>query len=376
MTQTPWRLVVTHEAYPAFSTSTSPAIEKAVVAGEAPSTVILNVFDADGITIGVNEDPTQVLDLAFCREHGIQTMRRVNGGGAVYAGHGSAFLVLVIRPEDAPDPASVPTTATEAFPRILTAMAEVLEARFGIPARYRPLNDVEVEGRKLMPTSLKIEDGVMTFRLLINVTGIDTELAGAAMPMPPEKVRDKVNKTLQSRFTHLEREIGRPVAESELVALGHDLAAHAFGVTALEPAPLTETERTYARDFFERLSRDEWFFGKTLERRLPDGLQAGDRVGHGRDKAPGGLIWATLVVNGGTIRHAVLNGDWHPRPLHSTDWFEAELAGIPATEAALRDHVEGFLARDGVEWAGVDPEHLMAALGRALAEATGQAPDR
>lgn len=370
MTPTPWRLVVTREAYPVFSTSTSPAVEKAVVAGDAPSTVIVNIFDADGITVGVNEDPTQVLDLGFCRAHGIQTMRRVNGGGAIYAGHGSAFIVLVLRVADARDPAAMPKTAAQAFPQILTAMAEVIERRFAIPARYRPLNDVEVEGRKLMPTSLKIEDGVMTFRLVLNVTPIDTDLAGAAMPMPPEKVRDKVHKTLQSRFTHLEREIGRPVAEEEIVGLARDLAAHAFGVTDLAPAPLSEIERAHARDFFERLSRDEWFFGKTLERRLPGGLQPGDRVGHGREKAPGGLIWATLVVNGGTVRHAVLNGDWHPRPLHSTDWFEAELAGTPATEAALRAHVEGFLARDGVEWAGVEPDHLMSALGKALTEAT------
>lgn len=370
MTQKPWRFVVTREAYPAFSTSTSPAIEKAVGRGEAPSTVILNVFDADGITIGVNEDPTQVLDLDFCRAHGIQTMRRVNGGGAVYAGAGSVFLVLYLRPEDAPDPEAMPKTAAAAFPQVLTAMAEVIERRFGIPARYRPLNDVEVEGRKLMPTSVKMEDGVMTFRLLINVTAIDTSLAGPAMPMAPEKVRDKVHKTLETRFTYLEKEIGRPVAQQELEALAHELVAHAFGVQAMEPGALGAAEQAYARDFFDRLATDDWFFGKSLDRRLPDGLQPGDRVGHGREKSPGGLIWATLVVQDGTIRHAVLNGDWHPRPHHSTDWFEAELAGVPATEAALRAHVEGFLARDGVEWAGVEPDHLMAALGRALAEAT------
>lgn len=369
MTQTPWRLVVAREAYPAFSTSTSPAIEKAVVAGEAPSTVILNIFDADGITIGMNEDPTQVLDLDVCRARGIQTMRRVNGGGAIYAGHGSAFLVLILRPEDAPDPAAMPTTATRAFPQILTAMAEVIERRFGIPARYRPLNDVEVEGRKLMPTSLKIENGVMTFRLLINVTGIDTEIAGAAMPMAPEKVRDKANKTLQSRFTHLEREIGREVSEADLVALAHDLAAHAFGVTTLQTGTLSETEQGYARAFYDRLSRDEWFFGKSLAQRLPGGPGAQDRVGEGREKAPGGLLWATLVIRDGTVRLGVLNGDWHPRPQDSVAWFEDGLAGLPATEAALGAHVDAFLARADVEWAGVEPDHLKAALNRALAHA-------
>lgn len=365
MAEAPWRLIVAHESYPVFSTSTSPAVERAVVAKEVPSTVYLNIFNKDGITIGVNEDPTQVLDLDFCRANNITVMRRVNGGGAVYGGTGSAFLVLVLNLADGP----VPDTATEAFPKILGAFAEVLEERYGIPARYRPLNDVEVDGRKLMPTSVKIENGVMTFRLLINLKGIDTEAAGKAMPMPPEKTRDKVNKTLESRFTWLEREAGREIDEAELIELSRAVVKHAFKIDRLERADLTDKERAYAQDFFGRLNTDTWLFGKSLDRHMPGGLQAGDRVGTGREKAPGGLIWATLVVNGGTVRHAVINGDWHPRPIDSVAVLEGALAGLPATPAALEEAVSAFLARADIEYAGVETAHLMTALTKALAEA-------
>ena len=368
MPHAPWRLVISRDAYPAFSTSTSPAIEQSVVAGDVPSTVILNFFEDDGITIGVNEDPTQVLDLDFCQEKGIQVMRRVNGGGAVYGGKGSAFLVLILRQSDA----DLPVTAGLAFPRVLTSMAEVLERRFGIAAKYRPLNDVEVEGRKLMPTSVKIENGVMTFRLLLNISGIDTDLAGTAMPMPPEKTRDKVHKTLQSRFTYLEQEVGRAVGEDELIALSHDLMADAFGVSDLTPGELTDAERTSAQTFFKELSQDDWFYGKSLALRLGDDTLPGDRVGHGREKAPGGLIWASLVVRDGVIHHAVLNGDWHPRPIESVSWCEQGFRGVAATEAAIEAYLREFLAREDVEWAGVELSHLMTALGKALDGATSE----
>ena len=75
-----WRFIVDYNSYADFSVSVSPAIEKAVVTGEAPPTVYLCMFDADSITIGVNEDPEQSLDLAFCDQHKIAFRRRLNGG--------------------------------------------------------------------------------------------------------------------------------------------------------------------------------------------------------------------------------------------------------------------------------------------------------
>ena len=70
-------------------------MEKAVTLGEAPPTVFLNVFDSDSITIGVNEDPEQVLDLEFCRPRD-RLPPPVNGGGPIYAGTGSAFLIYFL----------------------------------------------------------------------------------------------------------------------------------------------------------------------------------------------------------------------------------------------------------------------------------------
>jgi lipoate-protein ligase A len=142
----PWRFIVGHDSYADFSISISPAVERAVADGIGPPTVYLNIFSEDSITIGVNEDPQQVLDLAFCCSNNVLTRRRVNGGGAIYAGKGSAFLALYL-------PTSVrgvPPTAAIAFPTILGHVAESLREVFGLSASYRPLNDVEIDGRKLV----------------------------------------------------------------------------------------------------------------------------------------------------------------------------------------------------------------------------------
>ena len=359
-----WRFVVDRNSYADFSVSVSPAVERAVVRGEAPPTVFLNIFDRDSITIGVNEDPEQVLDLDFCRDRGVLFRRRVNGGGPIYAGAGSAFLVFFM-PTSHP---RVPETTAEAFPQILTAVADVFRDRYGFPAEYRPLNDIQVEGRKLVPTSLKIEDGVMTFRIIVNVKPIDTELAGKAMPMPPEKVQDKVHKDLTSRFTWLEREAGHEISDQELEAFTLAVAEHAFGETGLEPASINDAERAYADDFRRELETDGWLFGKSERIRFGPALRSGDAVGRGRVKAVGGMIRATLAVRDGAVLQAIVNGDWHPRPLDGIAWLEDALAGANADEGSLKDRVHDFLTRDDVEFAGIEPGDLTAALDKALAD--------
>ena len=358
-----WRLVVDHNAYTDFSVSVSPAVERAVAKGMAAPTVFLNIFDRDSITIGVNEDPTQVLDLDFCRKAGIEVRRRVNGGGAIYAGAGSIFVCFYL-PTALP---GVPTTAREAFPQVLGAVAETLRRRYGVPAAYRPLNDVEVDGRKLMPTSLKIEDGVMTLRILINIVPMDVATAAKAIPLPPEKVKDKVHKDMSSRSTNLEREAGRSFTETELERLTREVTEDAFGVRDLPRQTLGEAELADAAALREHLSGDAWLFGKTEAVRF--GELAGACVGRGRVKAPGGLIWTALKLRDGHVEAAIVNGDWHPRPTESIEWLERSLAGSPAEEAALAARVRAFLERNDVEFAGIEAEHLTGALRQSLADA-------
>lgn len=362
--QGPWRFVVGDHNYADFSISVSPAVERAVAEQLAPPTVYLNIFDGDSITVGVNEDPNQVLDLPFCRSSNVLTRRRVNGGGAIYAGSGSAFLALYL-PTGLP---GVPDTAASAFPTILGHVADALHEVFGLAASYRPLNDVELDGRKLVATSLKIEGGVLTLRILLNVKAIDMAIAARAMPMAPEKVKDKKHKDLGSRYTYLEQELGRAVGQNELVAWVDACMRRAFGDVVLQAGELGVDEQAFARRYSGELTGEDWFHEKSEATRYAPLQRAGDHIVRGREKAPAGLIWLSLLVRDGEVVRAIVNGDWHPRPLRSVAWLEDGFAGLAATRDACGAHIEAFLAREDVEFAGVEPTHLLTALDKALAE--------
>jgi len=363
-----WRLLQTTEGYPEFSLGTLPAIEGTVAAGEAPA-VILNVFGRDGVTIGYNEDPEQILDVGLCRALGVSFRRRMNGGGTIYAAAGSCVIAFVV-PEGA---AGLPSNVAHLFETVLPKVAAATERRFGIPARWRPLNDIEVEGRKLMPTSVRLENGVLTFRMMVNVKPIDTGVAARLMPMPPEKVRDKVHKDLGSRFTCLERELGREVAAGELLALTRDVTSALFGDVALVDGEPTAREMADAEAPLARTGADDWAFGRSEAALFGPFQRAGDVVGRGREKAPGGMIWAALLVRGGRIVRAIVNGDFPARPVDAPTRLEALLEGTPASEESVRAIIDAFMADDRFELAGVSAEALMVALGKALdAAATAQ----
>ena len=61
------RFIKTEYTYADFSTSVSPAIERALEQGQAKGTVVLNIFRGDSFTVGFLEDPEKCLDLNYCR---------------------------------------------------------------------------------------------------------------------------------------------------------------------------------------------------------------------------------------------------------------------------------------------------------------------
>lgn len=75
-----WRFLLSQETYADCSISTSPALERGVMEGISPNTVLLDIFPADSFTVGVLDDPEKAIDLDFCRRRGIVVLRRNTTG--------------------------------------------------------------------------------------------------------------------------------------------------------------------------------------------------------------------------------------------------------------------------------------------------------
>ncbi|MBU4566904.1 MAG: lipoate--protein ligase family protein [Desulfarculus sp.] len=357
------RFIKCDYSYADFSTSISPAVEKGLDSGVAPNTVLLNVFSTDSITSGYLDDPEKAIDLEYCAQTGIVVRRRQNTGGAVFGPKGGAFLCLYLNPKEMGVPL---TNIKDAFRVSLNAIAEALKELWGLEARYRPLNDVEVEGRKVVPSSARLENGILTLRLLINVVNTDRDVLRKAIITNPVKVQDKAIKDIGQRFTSLENELGREITTEDLEELSR-LTIHKMfgGEISLAPGELTPEEEGFLKDYQDTYNSEEWFYGNS--ERLRFGQSPAEAVkSEGCQKAVAGLLRVTLLSKDDLIEDLIVTGDFHPSPYRVTLDVEDALRGKPRDLEVVRKELERIYARPDVEMTGIEIDDFLAAFGKAF----------
>jgi lipoate---protein ligase len=359
----PLRLIQTDLTYADFSTSLSPAIEKALEELKGPNTIVVDRFRGGSFTIGVLEDPDKSLDLEYCRQENIVVRRRQNPGGAIWGPAGGAMIVYYL---DTQDPQVPLKSVKEAFEKGLTELAEVISRLFNIPARYRPLNDIEVEGRKLVATSARLENGILTFRLLINLVPTDRDILTKAIMVAPEKIQDKKIKEVGARFTCLEAEMGRTFTDEDLRNLLEWAVKKTFGPDAiLKPGFLTDLEKGYQALYQKHFTSEAWFRANSENLRFQD-RPAGSIVIEGRHKAPAGLIRVTLLVHKNTLHNLIITGDFHPSPMKVIQEMEQALKGKSLDLGLIKNELVRILDRPDVEIPGTTAEDFWAAFSKAL----------
>jgi lipoate-protein ligase A len=99
------------------------------------------------VCIGYHQDAQQEIDLDFTRTNNIPVFRREVGGGAVYLDGQQLFFQLIIR-HDRP---GVPANIAQFYKKFLQPVIDTF-IKFGVPAEYKPVNDIITNGRKISGT--------------------------------------------------------------------------------------------------------------------------------------------------------------------------------------------------------------------------------
>jgi lipoate-protein ligase A len=113
--------------------------------GAAPDTLRFHRYQTC-VLLGRNQEAESAADVDYCRRHGIDIVRRVTGGGAVFMSPRTlAWDMLVHRRRFGGDLGALTRG-------ICNGIAAGL-SRLGCAARYRPPNDIEIDGRKVSGSS-------------------------------------------------------------------------------------------------------------------------------------------------------------------------------------------------------------------------------
>ena len=227
------------------------AVLGAVSRAESPPTLRLYRWSPPCVTVGYFQGLEAEVDLEACRAGGVDTVRRLTGGGAVF--HESEItysLVVPLSHELAPD-------GILASYRLICAGIVRGLAILGVESAFEPINDILSGGRKISGNAQTRRQGCLLQHGTV-LLDLDVERMFTLLKVPAEKLKGKLIEDVKSRVTSLRMLLGREIPYEEAAAALRRGFAEAWGAT-LEDAPLTAAEAAEARRCaVERFSTPGW----------------------------------------------------------------------------------------------------------------------
>ncbi len=310
------------------------------------------------VCLGFHQDAQQEIDLEYAAQQGIPVFRREVGGGAVYLDGQQLFFQLIVN-KDRP---GVPANIAAFYKKFLQPVIDTYR-QFGVPAEYKPVNDIVANGRKVSGTgAAQIEDQLILVGNFIQ--DFNYEMMTRVLRVPDEKFRDKVHKTMYENLSTFLRETGKIPANADLAAALSQRYEAFFG--KLEPKALDEALVEKADELFAQMHTAEWLLANDRRRPNPGEVKIAEGVYVIQKmlKTTGGLVRVTAVNRDGQLDDVHLSGDFFFFPMANLVDLEQALQGVPAENEAITQAVARFYQQHGVESPGVEPAdfaHVLAA---------------
>lgn len=360
-----WRLLdLPGESYAESTMALAPALVKARKEDLVPDTVAVFSFRRPGIVMGYYISPDSDVDLDFCRRQDI-VIKRIPTQGLIFGHEGYILTGLYVHRR------FLPEVMTEGYRKLNEGVAREIEKRWGLRARHRPLNDLEVEidgkWKKIGPQALTFDGEIAVQRLGLTITPLPIALVEKAITPPPEKFADKEAKSVAERVGSLEEALGRPVPMAEAKEMMIRALEETFDVVVI-PGELTDREKEFQQSFIEQYDNDQWFYAKSIKRRFND-LPLGAKVSQFVHKVSGGpLIRVNLYLREGRIAEILFTGNMQPFRREMPEEMEDALRNAPAQANVIQQILRKVWQEKGMVIGGARVEDFIAAVLGALDE--------
>ena len=309
--------------------------------------------------IGRHQDLSREINLDYCAEDGIGTVRRVTGGGAIYLDEGQLGWELVFHKASL----GIPNLADIAAAICNSAAMGLRE--LGVSAKFRPRNDIEVDGRKISGTGGFFDGDILIYQGTVLVDMNPAQMV-RALNIPAAKVAKHDLDTAEQRVVTLKELLGDDLPDIETI---QDALIEGFtkglGIAAV-PGEITAAEEALAERFFdEEIGTDEFLHEI-------DNPGSEDKLLEGSHTGPGGTINAFVKLEGpthGLLQRVLITGDFFATPPRVVFDLEAALLGtrLNDVEAMIRQ----FFAEADIEMLSVEADDFITAINDALAKREG-----
>lgn len=328
-----------------------------------PDTLILCYPESPLVCIGYHQELEKEVDYSFCKSQGIPVVRRILGGGAVYLDQGQLFYQVIV---DKKSP-KVPVSIKDFFRVLLEAPTKTYQD-LGIPAQYRPINDIEVNGRKISGNGAGTVDNIVNILTGNIILDFNFEMMVKVLKVPSEKFRDKVAKSLEERMTTIKRELGHEVPLEKIKSLLIKNYEETLNIK-FRRGTLTSKEKEIMKELRTKYESQEWL--NLSYTRHPDlvrrvKISGAASVSESAYKAPGGLIRVTMIIEENRIKEIMFSGDFWIYPQDKLAELEKSLTGASTNREEIARIIRSFYEKEGIETPGVTPEDFATVISQAL----------
>jgi len=249
-----WRLVDSDAAPGPCTAALDEAIARSRSDGAVPDTLHFYRRRPPAVTLGYSLDASAEVDLDYCRRQGIDVVRRLSGGGAIYTD--DRQLVYSLTTKDI-----LPSQVEESLRIVCSAVVKGLQL-LGAEASFAPLNDVLVCGKKVSGSAQLRKWGIVLQHGTVLVD-MDPEAMFRALKVPKHKLEKHRLGGPGERVSTLRAELGRLPKMAEVKDALRKGFEDIFGAEFVPSEP-SEAEKKMAGELVRtRYGNDDWNLKRT-----------------------------------------------------------------------------------------------------------------
>ena len=277
--------------------------------------------NSNSIIVGQYQNTIAEVDIEYVKQHNINVVRRMTGGGAVFHDLGNLNFTFI-------EPHTKTEESNAMFRRFTAPIVEALNS-LGVKAYLEGRNDLMIDGRKFSGNAMCISNGrVLQHGTLLFSTSMNN--LGEALKSRPEKFIGKAVKSNVSRVTNISEHLPHPMSIDEIQHyLGEYICSHCNlsgqngEISQITPYSYTEADLEAIEKLKnEKYGLDSWNFGHSPT------YSSGNVK-----KFPGGLVEVNFTVKKGVVTQLEIFGDYFF--IKPTEEFVSQLIGTHHSREAL-----------------------------------------
>jgi lipoate-protein ligase A len=249
-----WRLIDMRTENASTQMAIDEAIAYARISENNPNTIRLYRWNPSAVSIGYFQSLMNEVDIEACKELGVDIIRRITGGGAVFHDYDGEITYSLVAPDNDP---KIPRDILSSYKLICNCLIDGLR-ELGVDSEFKPINDIIAGGRKISGNAQTRRYGVILQHGTILVDS-DAKKIFSVLKVSGVKISDKAIKSAEERVTSIRKYLGRDVSFEE----GRNALVKGFESKLsiqLESGELTDHEEELVQHFKQKYQSADWVY--------------------------------------------------------------------------------------------------------------------